>query len=334
MPTRPTTAPPAPLASVAPRSAGDVATGPVVRPLDDGLAAGYLRRLGVGAAPPSADELARLHRAHVERVPYETFWIHLREGWGTDPVESARRLATEARGGYCYQLNGAFSALLATLGYRVTRHVAGVHDPAGPSTGSLANHVALLAHGLPTDANPGGTWYLDAGLGDAVHEPMPLLATTDRQGPFGLTLAPADTVAPSPAPAGEGPVGDWHLATDGGSSVPGVSLVTSRAVGMDAFADRHVFNATSPQSGFAALATAQRRHATGCDILRGCVLTSRTGVGESGVATTTLESREAWLGALGDVFGLVLDVAEDDVDDLWSRTVESHESWLATKAAA
>jgi N-hydroxyarylamine O-acetyltransferase len=324
MPTRPA-APttPATARPVYPGHAANRTATPVER-LDAGVVDAYLRRLGVGAAPPSAEELSRLHRAHVERMPYETFWIHLGQPWGTDAGESARRLAAGGRGGYCYQLNGAFSALLASLGYRVTRHVAGVHDATGPSEETLANHVALLAHDLPTDANPCGTWYVDAGLGDALHEPLPLVAGAHQQGPFGLSLAPV---------TGPDPVGDWHLGTDGTSSVTGVSLVTSVPVGMDAFAARHTFNATSPESGFAGFPTAQRRHATGCDIVRGCVFIRRTGATDAEVETSTFEDRGTWLAALADVFGVVLDAPADEVDALWSRARANHEAWVAAQAA-
>jgi len=300
--------------------------------LDDVVVDAYLRRLGVDAAPPSVDELFRLHRAHVERMPYETFWIHLAQGWGIDPAESARRLAAGGRGGYCYQLNGALSALLATLGYSVTRHVAGVHDETGPSPKTLANHVALLVHGLPTDANPGGTWYVDTGLGDPLHEPLPLRAGAYQQGPSGLSLAPVGAAGTGHGENGpDEPVGDWHLGTDPTSSVSGVSLVTSTAVGMDAFAARHLYNATSPESGFANVVTAQRRHATGCDIVRGCMLTRRSG---AAVETTTLDSRDEWIAALADIFGLVLDVPAAAVDGLWGRVRTAHEAWSAAQAAA
>ena len=161
----------------------------------------YLRRLGVTAEPPSASALARLHRAHVERVPYETFWIHLGEGWGIDPGESTRRIAGTRRGGYCYQLNGAFAELLTHLGYRVTRHVAGVHDADGPHVETLTNHVALIAHELPTAANPGGRWYVDTGLGDALHEPLPLVAGAYLQGPMRFAMT---EVAGTPAPSAPG----------------------------------------------------------------------------------------------------------------------------------
>ena len=43
-----------------------------------------------------------------------------------DPLASARRILG-GRGGYCYHLNGALSALLAWLRVDVTRHLAGVY---------------------------------------------------------------------------------------------------------------------------------------------------------------------------------------------------------------
>jgi arylamine N-acetyltransferase len=93
----------------------------------------YLRRLGIAdVGPPSAEALKALHAAH--RVGRVT---------SIDPADSVHR-ALGGRGGYCYHLNGAFSALLRSLGYRVAWHRAGVQktpaDEAGPS---LANHEFL-----------------------------------------------------------------------------------------------------------------------------------------------------------------------------------------------
>ena len=92
--------------------------------------AGYLARLGVvhdGA--PSVDGLARLHRAHAERVPYTSLDIHLGRSTSVDPVESADRVVRTGRAGYCFLSNGAFAALLAALGYDVRWHV-GAQPPA------------------------------------------------------------------------------------------------------------------------------------------------------------------------------------------------------------
>ena len=146
----------------------------------------YLARLGLEREPPSVEALSRIHRAHVERVPYETLWIHLGERWAIDPDGSRDRIATDRRGGYCYHLNGALSELLRDLGYDVVRHVGGVHGPDGPPAADLGNHLVLTVRGLPTDANPGGTWYVDAGLGDGLHEPLPLLRRHLPLGPVPL----------------------------------------------------------------------------------------------------------------------------------------------------
>src|SRR5215210_3583826 len=103
----------------------------------------YLERLGLEAEAPSVEALFRIHRAQVERVPYETLWIHLGETWGVDLSESTQRVATTRRGGYCFHLNGALSELLLALGYDVTRHVGGVHGPPGPSEQEMTNHLVL-----------------------------------------------------------------------------------------------------------------------------------------------------------------------------------------------
>ena len=43
----------------------------------DALLRAYLDRLGLDREPSSVDALFALHRAHVERVAYETVWLHL-----------------------------------------------------------------------------------------------------------------------------------------------------------------------------------------------------------------------------------------------------------------
>src|SRR3954464_6766911 len=136
----------------------------------------YLRRLDVDAAPPSLEGLFELHRAQVEHVPYETVWIHMGDGWGIDVNPPVEGVARGGRGGYCFHLNGAFSELLVALGYQVTRHVGGVHGPDGPGQDELTKPLVLTVTALPSTDNPGGTWYVDAGLGDALHEALPLVA--------------------------------------------------------------------------------------------------------------------------------------------------------------
>jgi N-hydroxyarylamine O-acetyltransferase len=271
----------------------------------------YLSRLGLEREPPSAEGLARIHRAHVERVPYETLWIHLGERWTVDPAASLDRIAGRRRGGYCYHLNGALSELLRDLGYDVVRHVGGVHGPDGPAEADLGNHLVLTVRGLPTDEHPDGTWYVDAGLGDALHDPLPLRAGTYRSGPFRFVL--------EQTPGG---VGDWHLAHDPAGGFTGMAWRSAPA-GMAAFADRHAHLSTSPESGFVRVLTAQRRDATGVDSLKGLVL-KRAG---DGATSRTLETEAEWTAALADLFGLVVD--DDRRDALWGRLATAHEAWVA-----
>jgi N-hydroxyarylamine O-acetyltransferase len=280
--------------------------------ITDTLTERYLQRLGLDPEPPSADALRRLHRAQVERVPYETLWIHLGDLWSADPVDAFERVATTTRGGFCFQLNGAFGELLRRLGYDVTLHVGGVHGPGGPDPAALTNHLVLTVAGHPTDDAPAGQWYVDVGLGDALHDPLPLVEGTYQQGPFTLGLTET-----------QGGVGDWHLAHDPAGGFTGMAW-QSRPAPAGAFDERNRHLSTSPESGFVQVLTVQRRDATGVDVLRGLVL-KRIGAGRS---EAILETRAELLDALGGVFDIDVDDLEQVVlDDLWQRTLAAHEAW-------
>ena len=175
-----------------------------------------MRRLSLDAEPPSAEALARLYRRHAERIPYETLWIHGDEKWGIDAHDAAARIAFQRRGGYCYHLNGAFAALLHTLGYAVEVHAGGVHGPTGPAAADVGNHLVVTVSNLMTDDNPSGKWYVDVGLGDALHEPVPLRATRFRQGPFELELQRTT----------DSPPHDWHLLHDPAGGFTGMAWRT------------------------------------------------------------------------------------------------------------
>lgn len=285
------------------------------------LVAAYLNRLGLGAEPPSLQALTRLHNAHVERIPYETFWIHLSEGWDIDPMECFKRTATARRGGYCFQLNSAFHTLLTHLGYRVSINPANVHGAEGPEKIKLENHAAIIAEGLPCDNNPHGRWWVDVGLGDALHEQMPLKNTIVHQRPmqFGMEAV------------GDEGVGDWHLTADPSCWIAGVSMADQPSKMTD-FLDRHHFNVHSPESGYVKVVTAQLRQPNGKTILRGCVLTITDG---EIVTTHTSESLPEWLDVLRDKFGLTFDhVPVAELLKLWAKVRHIHEEWLQTQVKA
>lgn len=283
----------------------------MARVIDD-----YLARLGVEREPPSADALRQLHRAHVERVPYETVWIHMGERYSCSAEASLARIARTSRGGYCFHLNGAFSELLGVLGYDVVRHVGGVHGPDGPSESAMTNHLVLTVHGLPSGDNPTGAWYVDVGLGDALYDPLPLRSGVYEQPPFRLEL--------SETPGG---VGDWHLTHDPKGSFPGMAW-RSASTDLAVFEPMNTDLSTSPESGFVKTLSVQRRSARAVDILRGLVLLR---VGD-GAHERMLESRDELAAVLGDVFGFDLDdFTAGGLDALWERVHAAHVEWDAAK---
>lgn len=283
--------------------------------LDVGVRDAYLRRLGLEAEPPSVDALKRLHRRQVERIPYETLWIQAGERWGINPVDSVARIALQGRGGYCYHLNGALSEVLRSLGYAVTRHIGGVHGPAGPDADSAGNHVVVTVSGLPSEENPGGVWYVDAGLGDALYEPLPLVAGVYEQRPFRLVLE-------AKVDGGDG----WHLLHDPSGGFVGMRW-SAKPAEMGDFAAKHEWLSTSPESGFVRVPMAELRDATGIDVIRGLVLSR---IGDGAASHEPLTRRDEWFACLADVFGLRFDAtAPEALDRLWESALDAHRAWEA-----
>jgi arylamine N-acetyltransferase len=245
-------------------------------------------------------------------VPYENLDIHLGRVHSIDPAASFARVVATGRGGYCFHCNGAFGLLLSALGYRVRRHRGGVQGREEPApVGATGNHLALTVHDLPGPDNPGGSWFVDAGLGDALHEPLPLRAGRHRDGPYRFHLAPSTTEP-----------GGWRFGHDpAAGSFAGMDF-RAEVAEMSEFATRHEWLSTAPESGFVRVACAQRRDATGADVLRGRVLTRMPAGGSRELATAA-----DWYGALADVFGLVVPAV--DRVPLWRRVTAAHEAWLA-----
>jgi len=275
----------------------------------------YVRRLGVDAGPPSLEQLVAVHRAQVERVPYETTWIHLGETWTVDPGAALARILDQQRGGYCFHLNGALGALLRGLGYDVTTHAARVQGTTDRPAGPVGDHAVLVVRGLGETP-----WLVDAGLGDGLHEPLPLVAGTYRQGPYEFTIAhDADADV-------------WHLRHDPRGSFAGMSFGPPPDDVITVLATRHAHLSTSPDSGFVRAVTAQRRHAAGSDILRALTLTAVTVDGDT---RQLVDDRADWFALLADVFGLHLDGTVSAARDrLWAHANAAHAAHLAAPPPA
>ena len=147
--------------------------------MHDGQARDYLDRIGA-SAPSSADAaaLAELTRRHLATVPFENLSIHLGEPIVLDEDALLAKIVGRRRGGFCYELNGAFGALLAHLGYDVTLLAARVFGEDG-ALGPPYDHLALRVD------LPGERWLVDVGFGAFVAEPFRLDVREDQADPLG-----------------------------------------------------------------------------------------------------------------------------------------------------
>ncbi|XRQ06715.1 arylamine N-acetyltransferase family protein [Actinomadura welshii] len=130
----------------------------------------YLKRIGHdGDLTPTASTLRALHRAHVTSIPFENLEIML--GRPIDPSLAAvqAKLVDSRRGGYCFEHNRLFAAVLEELGYEVTaltgRVTMGTRKIVAPTHAML--HVRP-----PEQPRDEPAWLCDVGFGAGPLEPL------------------------------------------------------------------------------------------------------------------------------------------------------------------
>lgn len=137
----------------------------------------YLDRLGLDSAdgtPPTCETVARLQRAHVTSVPFETLSItgdpsgeRFGEGVSLALPDLYEKLVERERGGFCFELNGLFAWLLAELGFEVDRLAAQVLDDDGDPRPPANHHTVRVTLDEP--------YLVDVGLGTPkMREPLPV----------------------------------------------------------------------------------------------------------------------------------------------------------------
>jgi N-hydroxyarylamine O-acetyltransferase len=124
----------------------------------------YLRRIAyTGPRAPTAAVLCALQRAHLLAVPFENLDIGLGRPISLDLAALHAKIVTRRRGGFCYELNGLFAALLHALGFPVTLLSARVFNDGG--LGPEFDHLALLV-------TLEQRWLADVGFGDFSLAPL------------------------------------------------------------------------------------------------------------------------------------------------------------------
>jgi N-hydroxyarylamine O-acetyltransferase len=127
----------------------------------------YLDRIAYsGPTAPNLDTLRAVHRAHMLAVPFENLDIPLKREIALHEDTLLRKIVERRRGGFCYEMNGAFAALLRELGYHVTLLSARVPR----EDGSISPEFDHLTLRVDLDE----PWLADVGFGDCFMEPLRL----------------------------------------------------------------------------------------------------------------------------------------------------------------
>jgi N-hydroxyarylamine O-acetyltransferase len=134
----------------------------------------YLERIGYKGPPtPDSQTLRGLHRAHMLAVPFENLDIGLKREITCDEEAFVRKIVEQRRGGFCYEMNGAFAALLGAVGFKVTLLSARVFRADG-SRGPDFDHLTLRV-----DLDE--PWLADVGFGDSFLEPLRLTPELEQE---------------------------------------------------------------------------------------------------------------------------------------------------------
>ncbi|TYT26148.1 arylamine N-acetyltransferase [Luteimonas viscosa] len=203
----------------------------------------YLARLGFDAPPPpTLDTLRQLQLRHTAAFPFETIATLLRQPVPVDLPSLERKLLHDGRGGYCFELNRLFLALLQHLGFDARPLTARVIEGAAPLA---RTHLLLLV------TIDGVAWTSDVGFGGMVptaplrldteavqptpHEPYRLLARDggwllrarvagDWRDLYAFDLQPQLDI--------DLEVGSWYVSTHPGSPFLGYLRVARTGAGI------------------------------------------------------------------------------------------------------
>jgi len=243
----------------------------------------YLTRLDLTMAEASLDAagLARLQDAHLRHVPFENLSIHLGERISLEEDDIVTKLVDRCRGGFCYEMNGGFAALLEALGFDVTLLEGRVYKDGQP--GIHFDHLCLR---VDLDR----PYLADVGFGASFALPLRLDTHADQQDPNGtFRIVPTD-----------GEDGWFDLVRDGTAQFR-FSLEPHELAD---FADGCEYHQTSPDSHFTQNSLCSLPTVDGRSTIAGRLLVTRSGAERS---ERTVDDDAELLALYRDLFGVELD---------------------------
>lgn len=140
----------------------------------------YLQRIGLDGQTfvRDAASLRKLQRSHLLTVPFENLDIRWKRPITIDTAKFYDKIVGEKRGGFCYELNGAFNELLRSLGYQTRLVSARVFN--GTDHGPEYDHAAIIV------TIDDGEYLADVGFGDFTAEPLRFVLKEEQQDATGV----------------------------------------------------------------------------------------------------------------------------------------------------
>ncbi len=118
----------------------------------------YFKRIHYsGENQVSAATLKQLHLGHVMAIPFENLDVYARKPISLELDDIFRKIVINHRGGYCFEMNGLFAAVLTEMGFSVSSHLARVYQGSFDHSGKT--HRVLL---VKADDQ---AWLCDVGFG-------------------------------------------------------------------------------------------------------------------------------------------------------------------------
>lgn len=137
----------------------------------------YLTRIGFRGTPDvDLASLTALQEAHLATVPFENLDVVARTPVRVDVEWSLDKIVARRRGGWCFEVNGAFAALLSRLGFDVRLLGAAVLLD-GPN--QVIDHLTL-------EVTLDRPYLVDVGFGESFTRPLDLHTSGPQDGGTGV----------------------------------------------------------------------------------------------------------------------------------------------------
>src|SRR5690606_9164296 len=99
------------------------------------------------------------HQAHALSIPFENLDVLAKRPPQLDLASLQRKLVTNRRGGYCFEVNALFAAVLRELGFDVTTLIGRVRWMSPEEVDTARSHMLMRVE------LPEGSYLADVGFG-------------------------------------------------------------------------------------------------------------------------------------------------------------------------